>query len=162
MDGGGGVTAVARTLSFNRNTRTGSPIMTQQTRFNIGYAIAAFFLVLLIQYFVSVASQIATIPYSDFQRLLHDGKIASVGVSDRFIQGSLKEPLPSGQKQFVTTRVDPEFAGELDKYASATPARSRAHSCATCCRGSCPFSCSWGCGGISAGGSRNRRALAAG
>jgi cell division protease FtsH len=116
MDGGGGVTAVARTLSFNRNTRTGSPIMTQQTRFNIGYAIAAFFLVLLIQYFVSVANQIATIPYSDFQRLLHDGKIASVGVSDRFIQGSLKEPLPGGQKQFVTTRVDPEFAGELDKY----------------------------------------------
>jgi cell division protease FtsH len=47
---------------------------------------------------------------------LRDGKIASVGVSDRFIQGALKEPLPGGQKQFVTTRVDPEFAGELDKY----------------------------------------------
>jgi len=48
--------------------------------------------------------------------LLHEGKIATVGVSDRFIQGSLKEPLPGGQKQFVTTRVDPQFAGELDKY----------------------------------------------
>ena len=47
---------------------------------------------------------------------MHEGKIATVGVSDRFIQGSLKEPLPGGQKQFVTTRVDPEFAGELDKY----------------------------------------------
>src|SRR5260370_13781591 len=70
----------------------------------------------MIQYAVSVANQIAPIPYSDFQRLLHEGKIATVGVSDRFIQGSLKEPLPGGQKQFVTTRVDPEFAGELDKY----------------------------------------------
>ena len=89
--------------------------MTQKT-FNIGYAIAAIFLVFMIQYAVSVANQIAPIPYSDFQRLLHEGKIASVGVSDRFIQGSLKEPLPGGQKQFLTTRVDPQFAGELDKY----------------------------------------------
>ena len=89
--------------------------MTQKT-FNIGYAIAAIFLVFIIQYAVTVANQIAPIPYSDFQRLLHEGKIASVGVSDRFIQGSLKEPLPSGKKQFVTTRVDPQFAIELDKY----------------------------------------------
>src|SRR5712672_3673225 len=90
--------------------------MTNQTRFNVGYAIAAIFLVFMIQYAVSVANQIAPIPYSDFQRLLHEGKIASVGVSDRFIQGTLKEPLPGGQKHFVTTRVDPQFAGELDKY----------------------------------------------
>jgi cell division protease FtsH len=90
--------------------------MTKQTRFNIGYAIAAIFLVFIIQYFVTVANQVAPIPYSDFQRLLHEGKIASVGVSDRFIQGTLKEPLPGGQKQFVTTRVDQEFANELDKY----------------------------------------------
>jgi cell division protease FtsH len=90
--------------------------MTQNIRFNIGFAIAAFGLLLLIQYFVSAANQIAPIPYSQFQQLLHDRKIASVGVSDRFIQGSVKEPLPGGQKQFVTTRVDPEFANELDKY----------------------------------------------
>src|SRR5882757_4878257 len=90
--------------------------MTNQTRFNVGYAIAAIFLMFMIQYAVSVANQIAPIPYSDFQRLLHEGKIATVGVSDRFIQGSLKEPLPGGQKHFVTTRVDPQFAGELDKY----------------------------------------------
>src|SRR5437762_10164469 len=90
--------------------------MTQNIRFNIGFAIAAFGLLLLIQYFVSVANQVAPIPYSQFQQLLHDRKIASVGVSDRFIQGSLKEPLPGGQKQFVTTRVDPEFANDLDKY----------------------------------------------
>ena len=93
--------------------------MTKQTRFNVGYAIAAIFLVFMIQYAVSVANQIAPIPYSDFQRLLHEGKIATVGVSDRFIQGSLKEPLPGGQKHFVTTGVDPQFAGELDRPAAA-------------------------------------------
>jgi cell division protease FtsH len=90
--------------------------MNQQTRFNIGFAIAAFCLVLLIQYFVATANRVASIPYSQFQQLLHEKKIASVGISDRFIQGTLKEPLSGGQKQFVTTRVDPEFASELDKY----------------------------------------------
>src|SRR5437763_4578521 len=90
--------------------------MTQNIRFNIGFAIAAFGLLFLIQYFVSAANQIALIPYSQFQQLLHEQKIASVGISDRFIQGTLKEPLSGGQKQFVTTRVDPEFASELDKY----------------------------------------------
>jgi len=52
------------------------------------YAIAAIFLVFMIQYAVSVANQIAPIPFSDFQRLLHESKIATVGVSDRFMEGS--------------------------------------------------------------------------
>ena len=41
--------------------------------------------------------QIAPIPYSEFQQLLRDGKVAEIGISDRYIQGKLKEPLPSGQ-----------------------------------------------------------------
>jgi cell division protease FtsH len=90
--------------------------MTSKTRFNIGYTIAALLGILLIQYFVATASQVAPIPYSQFKQLLRESKIESVGVSDRFLQGTLKEPLPGGQKQFVTTRVDPEFAGELEKY----------------------------------------------
>jgi cell division protease FtsH len=95
---------------------SGGLTMTKQTRFNVGYAMATIFGVLLMQYAFSIASQIAPIPYSDFQRLLREGKVATVGVSDRFVQGSLKEPLPSGQKQFVTTRVDPQIAGDLEKY----------------------------------------------
>src|SRR5215212_8874710 len=90
--------------------------MTNNTRFNVGYAIAAVLAVFFIQYIISSANQVAAIPYSDFQRMLRDGKVATVGISDRFLQGTLKEPLPGGQKQFVTTRVDPEFASELEKY----------------------------------------------
>jgi cell division protease FtsH len=90
--------------------------VTKQTRFHIGYAIAAIFGVLFIQYLVSMANQIASIPYSEFQRLLRENKVETVGVSDRFIQGTVKEPLPGGQKQFVTTRVEPEFAAELDRH----------------------------------------------
>ncbi|OCK62549.1 ATP-dependent zinc metalloprotease FtsH [Bradyrhizobium sp. LMTR 3] len=90
--------------------------MNNKTRFNIGYAIAAIFAVLIIQYFVSTASQIAIIPYSEYQQLLKQGKVATVGISDRTVQGTLKEPLSGGQKQFVTTRVDQETAQELEKY----------------------------------------------
>lgn len=90
--------------------------MTKQTRFNIGYAIAAIFAVFPIQYMVSTASKIAVIPYSEYQQLLRQGKIESVGISDRTLQGTLKEALPGGQKQFVTTRVDQEVAQELEKY----------------------------------------------
>jgi cell division protease FtsH len=90
--------------------------MNNNTRFNLGYAIAAIFAVFVIQYFISTASQIAVIPYSEYQHLLKDGKVVSVGISDRTVQGTLKEPLPGGQKQFVTTRVDQETAQELEKY----------------------------------------------
>ncbi|WP_407166533.1 ATP-dependent zinc metalloprotease FtsH [Bradyrhizobium sp. ORS 111] len=90
--------------------------MTERTRFNIGYAIAAVIALFLIQYMVSTANKIAVIPYSQYQQLLRDGKVDSVGISDRTVQGTLKQPLPGGQKQFVTTRVDQDVAQELDKY----------------------------------------------
>jgi len=92
--------------------------MTKQTRFNVGYAIAAFLGVLVIQYFIASTQQIASIPYSQFQELLRSGKVAEIGVSDRFIQGRLKEPLPGGQTLFATTRVDPDFARELEQYGT--------------------------------------------
>src|ERR1700681_939977 len=90
--------------------------MKKSIRFNVAFVIIAIVVMVIIQSLVAVTRQIATIPYSQFQELLQQGKVADVGVSDRFIQGTLKEPLPGGQKQFVTTRVDQEFAGELDKY----------------------------------------------
>jgi cell division protease FtsH len=90
--------------------------MNNKMRFNVGYAIAAIFAVFVIQYFISAASQIAIIPYSEYQQLLKQGKVATVGISDRTVQGTLKEPLSGGQKQFVTTRVDQETAQELEKY----------------------------------------------
>jgi cell division protease FtsH len=42
--------------------------------------------------------------------------VAEIGISDRFTQGALKEPLPGGQTRFATTRVDPDFAQELQQY----------------------------------------------
>jgi cell division protease FtsH len=90
--------------------------MKRQTIFHIGYWIAAVVGILLLQHFYSTAARIESIPYSQFEQLLHDGKVAEIGVSDRYIQGKLKAPLPDGKTEFVTTRVDPDFANELQKY----------------------------------------------
>ncbi|NNM71666.1 ATP-dependent zinc metalloprotease FtsH [Enterovirga aerilata] len=83
--------------------------------FHVSYWLIAFLGVMLIQYIYAGYSQVANIPYSQFEQLLRDGKVAEIGVSDRFIQGKLKEPL-DGKSVFVTTRVDPQFADELAKY----------------------------------------------
>jgi cell division protease FtsH len=90
--------------------------MTKREKFNVWYWIAAFVGILAIQSMFATAQQVAPIPYSLFQELLRSGKVAEIGVSDRFIQGTLKEPLPGGQTRFATTRVDPDFAQELQQY----------------------------------------------
>jgi cell division protease FtsH len=89
--------------------------MKKDTRFHVGYWIAAFIGIMILQYFYVTARQVATIPYSQFEQLLKEGKVAEIGVSDRFIQGMFREPL-DGKSRFVTTRVDPEFAEELQRY----------------------------------------------
>jgi len=90
--------------------------MNKQTGFHIAYWIAAIIGVMALQYFIATRVQVATVPYSQFQQLLHDHKVAQVTVSDRYITGTLKDKLPNGKTQFATTRVDPAIAGELQKF----------------------------------------------
>ncbi|WP_377831108.1 ATP-dependent zinc metalloprotease FtsH (plasmid) [Bradyrhizobium lupini] len=90
--------------------------MTKNTRFNVAYAVFAILALFFIQYVIATAHTIAVLPYSEYQELLRQGKVDSVGISDRTVQGTLKELLPGGQKQFVTTRVDQDVAQELEKY----------------------------------------------
>ncbi len=89
--------------------------MPKDARFNLGYFLFAFLGLMVVQYVYTTTQQVATIPYSQFEQLLREGKIAEIGISDRFIRGKLKEPL-EGKSIFVTTRVDPEFAQQLEKY----------------------------------------------
>jgi cell division protease FtsH len=90
--------------------------MDKKTQFNIWYWIAAFIGLLIFQYLFIAQQQVAQIPYSEFETYLRDKKIAEVAVSERFIQGSLKEPLESGQTRFITTRVEPDLARNLQEH----------------------------------------------
>ncbi|NPV19724.1 ATP-dependent zinc metalloprotease FtsH [Bradyrhizobium aeschynomenes] len=89
--------------------------MTKQTRFNLWYAVVAIFVAMMIHNAWTSYRQVAVIPYSQFQDLLSAGKVKEVGVSENYLEGTLKEPLPGGQTRFATTRVDQEFAKELSK-----------------------------------------------
>ena len=55
-------------------------------------------------------------PYSRFQQLLDDGRIARVTVAGDTIRGELKEKLPNGATSFVTQRVPPEIATALSAH----------------------------------------------
>jgi cell division protease FtsH len=91
--------------------------MNKQTHlFHVGYWLAAIIGILLLQYFYSVNQKVEAIPYSQFQQFLREGKVDRVAVSDRYIQGALKQPLPDGKQRFVTTRVNSQIADELQKY----------------------------------------------
>jgi cell division protease FtsH len=87
----------------------------QATRFNIGFLVLAVLSVLLLQE-LWTRSQVAAIPYSEFQKLVREDKVAQVVVSQDQLQGVLKEPLLDGKKRFVTVRVDAEMARELDAH----------------------------------------------
>ena len=77
----------------------------RKRRIMIWYTVAAVIGVLIFQYSWATYSQIETIPYSEFERLLGEGKVAEVTVGAESIQGSLKEPLPGGKRAFFAIRV---------------------------------------------------------
>ena len=86
--------------------------MNGKTKFNIWYWVAAFIGLMLFQSWYTTLTQVAEIPYSQFQERLEQGKIAEAAVSDRFIQGRFTEP-QDGKPGFITTRVEPDLAAQL-------------------------------------------------
>ena len=65
--------------------------------------------------FFTTATQVAQIPYSQFETDLKNGKIAEVAVSDNFIQGRYKQA-QNERPFFVTTRVEPGLADRLQQH----------------------------------------------
>src|SRR5438874_7665727 len=83
---------------------------------NFWYVIAAVLGMLLIQDLYLESTKLTPIPYSRFQTLLNEDKVAKVAIAQEYISGSLKEAQPDGAKDFITARVDPELAQSLDKH----------------------------------------------
>ncbi len=89
--------------------------MERRTRFHIVYLIFALFAVLLIQEAWQRAQTVEVLPYSDFEKLLAEGKISEVVVDDTHITGRLKTP-QGGKTVAVANRVEPQLAEQLNKY----------------------------------------------
>src|SRR5215510_4153996 len=83
---------------------------------NFWYIIAAVLGMLLIQDFYIESTKLTPIPYSRFQTLLNEDKVAKIAIGQNYISGELKEAQPDGLKDFLTARVDPDLAQSLDKH----------------------------------------------
>jgi cell division protease FtsH len=97
--------------------------MEKKTRFSLIYVIIALIGVTMIHDAWESYQKVAELPYSEFQALLKEGKVSEVVITSRDIRGELKDPVDGGKKRFVTTRVDPEIAAELDKHGVKFSAR---------------------------------------
>lgn len=85
----------------------------RQREFAIWYVFAAMVGLLLLQWAWAQYSQVETIPFSQFEQLVAQNKVAEVSVGQDAIRGTLREPLGSGRTAFMTARVDAELAAKL-------------------------------------------------
>jgi cell division protease FtsH len=90
--------------------------MEKQTKFNIWYVIFALIGIMLIRDFWVNAQQVETVAYSEFLHHLKNGRIKEIAITSNAIQGTYKEALPDGRTRFVTPRVDPDLARDLEQY----------------------------------------------
>jgi cell division protease FtsH len=89
--------------------------MDKSQKWHTGYLVAAAVGVILIAELWSFAQSLLTIPYSQFLDDLNAGKITDVRVSGESIEGDWKDAQPNGAKSFVTTRVAPDLAADLER-----------------------------------------------
>jgi cell division protease FtsH len=89
--------------------------MERQTRFNLAYLVFALFAVLLLNQWWQTAQTVEVVPYSEFEKLLTEDKIAEVTVSDQRITGKLKAP-EGGKTVAVANLVQPDLAERLSRF----------------------------------------------
>jgi cell division protease FtsH len=89
--------------------------MDKKTSFNIWYVVAAIVAVLVIQYFFVRGQTVEQIVYSEFLYQLEAGNIEEITVSESKVRGKFRNPI-DGKSYFVTHRIEPALAQDLEKY----------------------------------------------
>ncbi len=87
----------------------------KRTNFNVWYVVIAISAWFIIQGIIENYYKVEQIPYSKFQTLLEDKRIDNLTVTESRISGKIKDAKEGEPTYFVTARVSPEFAGELEK-----------------------------------------------
>jgi cell division protease FtsH len=93
-------------------------------RFQLVLAVAVAGCALFVRDLWAAARSVDPLPYSEFQRLLRDGQVAEVVVSEGVIEGRLRVPA-EGRARFVTAPVAAELAAELERHGVRYTGRSR-------------------------------------
>jgi cell division protease FtsH len=90
--------------------------MDKKAHFNAWYIVVAVLGMLVLQALFQRAQQIEPLPYSQFRQYLEQGKIDDLLITETRITGKFKNPGEGEPSGFVTTRIDPAFAQELEKH----------------------------------------------
>lgn len=99
---------------MSRLPAAGSPLNPKQS-WTLAYALVATFLLLWVQGLLQGSAATETVPYSQFEQALADGRITEVAISERTLIGQLKEPI-GNKKRWQTVRVEPDLAARLQTY----------------------------------------------
>ena len=98
----------------------------QQHHFGFFYILAAFLAMMTVQDYLSALGNVQTLPYSQFEDMLHGGKLDNLVVGADRITGSFKDPEKGKPANFSTVRVDPALAQSLSadhvSFAGSPPA----------------------------------------
>lgn len=89
--------------------------MEKKTHINLWYFIVVFIGITLLQQWLG-KGPVETVPYSEFQQLLKDGRIAEIKIRESNILAKLNKALPDGRQEIYTVRVEPELANDLAQY----------------------------------------------
>jgi cell division protease FtsH len=90
--------------------------MDKKANFNAWYIVVAVLGMLVLQAVFQQAQQTEPLPYSQFRQYLEQGKIDDLLITETRITGKIKNPGEGEPSGFVTTRIDPAFAQELEKH----------------------------------------------
>src|SRR5262249_33939287 len=90
--------------------------MDKKVQYNLWYVLAAVFGILLLQALWQQYQKVEPIPYSQVQSYLKDGNIDAIVITDKYVQGRLKNARQNEPSQFITSRVEPSIASDLEKY----------------------------------------------
>jgi cell division protease FtsH len=82
-------------------------------QFNLWYAALAILALFALRDFLSMPDGVRQIPYSEFQRLVQEGRVSGLVIGETRISGSVRDPAAGEPRRFVTQRVDPELADRL-------------------------------------------------
>ncbi|MGB3390288.1 MAG: ATP-dependent zinc metalloprotease FtsH [Pseudaminobacter sp.] len=91
--------------------------MGRKQTFNIGYVIFALVLLGLFQMWLA-SRDVAQLSHTELMRMVDEGRIASVTITETTVQGELKEP-QEGKALFISARVDPNAAEAFEKAGVA-------------------------------------------
>jgi cell division protease FtsH len=88
----------------------------QNHKFNLTYFFVVFLIILGLQEFF-LQSQTTTVPYSEFEEVLANGKVKEVVISENEVRAVLTEPRESDRKQvLIAKKVETDMVERLEKH----------------------------------------------